>query len=179
MEYEAALFKVLADPTRLRLAVLLSIQGETCVCVLAEALEEPDFKVSRHLGIMRSAGMVKARREGTWMHYKLVEPRTDLEKCLQECFRDCLVDHKTITADLKRLKKVTCPPGLGGRKLRVIFLCTGNSCRSQMAEDWARHQKGDVVEPILAGINKHGLGGEGTSGTENEFDQIRRSQDER
>ncbi|MHC4194373.1 MAG: ArsR family transcriptional regulator, partial [Planctomycetota bacterium] len=51
MENEAAVFKVLADPTRLRLMVLLSIQGETCVCKLAEALNAPDFKISRHLGI--------------------------------------------------------------------------------------------------------------------------------
>jgi arsenate reductase len=42
-------------------------------------------------------------------------------------------------------------------KLRVLFLCTGNSCRSQMAEGWARHLKGDVVEPYSAGIEVHGL----------------------
>lgn len=108
MKEEAALFKVLADPIRLRLAVLLALQGETCVCMLAHAINEPDFKVSRHLGIMRAAGLVEARREGSWMHYKLVEPRSRLEKCLQECFRDCLADHKTVKADSKRLKNVTC-----------------------------------------------------------------------
>jgi len=42
-------------------------------------------------------------------------------------------------------------------KLRVLFLCTGNSCRSQMAEGWARHLKGDVIEPYSAGIETHGL----------------------
>ena len=42
-------------------------------------------------------------------------------------------------------------------KLKVMFLCTGNSCRSQMAEGWARHLKGDVIEPYSAGIEKHGL----------------------
>ena len=42
-------------------------------------------------------------------------------------------------------------------KISVLFLCTGNSCRSQMAEGWARHLKGDVVEPLSAGIEKHGL----------------------
>ncbi|MBN1809719.1 MAG: metalloregulator ArsR/SmtB family transcription factor [Planctomycetes bacterium] len=108
MEVEASLFKVLADPTRLRLAVLLALRGETCVCILARALREPDFKVSRHLGIMRSAGMVEARREGTWMHYRLSLPRHRLEKCLQECFRNCLADHKTVRADTKRLQKATC-----------------------------------------------------------------------
>jgi arsenate reductase len=43
------------------------------------------------------------------------------------------------------------------RKLRVLFLCTGNSCRSQMAEGWARALKSDVLEPYSAGIEKHGM----------------------
>lgn len=42
-------------------------------------------------------------------------------------------------------------------KLKLLFLCTGNSCRSQMAEGWARHLRGDVIEPYSAGIEKHGL----------------------
>ncbi len=108
MENEAALFKVLADPTRLRLAVLLSIEGETCVCQLAEALDAPEYKISRHLGIMRSSGVVEAKREGTWMYYRLSKARNRLEECLQECFKDCLADHKTVTTDLKRLSRATC-----------------------------------------------------------------------
>ena len=43
------------------------------------------------------------------------------------------------------------------KKLKVLFLCTGNSCRSQMAEGWARQLKGDVIEPYSAGIEMHGL----------------------
>lgn len=43
------------------------------------------------------------------------------------------------------------------RKTTILFLCTGNSCRSQMAEGWARHLKGDTIEPFSAGIEKHGL----------------------
>ncbi|WP_045221430.1 arsenate reductase ArsC [Desulfonatronum thioautotrophicum] len=42
-------------------------------------------------------------------------------------------------------------------KVKVLFLCTGNSCRSQMAEGWTRHLKGDVIEAFSAGIEKHGL----------------------
>ena len=42
-------------------------------------------------------------------------------------------------------------------RIRVLFLCTGNACRSQMAEGWARHLKGDQVEPYSAGIETHGL----------------------
>ncbi len=42
-------------------------------------------------------------------------------------------------------------------KLKVLFLCTGNSCRSQMAEGWAKHLKGDAIEACSAGIETHGL----------------------
>ncbi|PIQ95993.1 MAG: arsenate reductase [Nitrospinae bacterium CG11_big_fil_rev_8_21_14_0_20_56_8] len=42
-------------------------------------------------------------------------------------------------------------------KRRILFLCTGNSCRSQMAEGWTRHLRGDVLEPWSAGLEAHGL----------------------
>ena len=41
--------------------------------------------------------------------------------------------------------------------LKILFLCTGNSCRSQMAEGWARHLKGHLLEPYSAGVKTHGL----------------------
>ena len=43
------------------------------------------------------------------------------------------------------------------QKLKILFLCTGNSCRSQMAEGWGRHLKGDVIDFYSAGIETHGL----------------------
>ena len=43
------------------------------------------------------------------------------------------------------------------KKLKILFLCTGNSCRSQMAEGWAKHLKRDVIESYSAGIETHGL----------------------
>ncbi len=46
------------------------------------------------------------------------------------------------------------------RKMKILFLCTGNSCRSQMAEGWARALKGKSIEPYSAGIETHGLNGD-------------------
>ena len=103
METASAIFKVLSDVTRLRVAVLLAVHGEICVCTLAEALNEPECKISRHLAIMRSAGMVTARREGTWMHYRLAEPSHELERRLHDCLRDCLSNYEVAEADSSRL----------------------------------------------------------------------------
>ena len=108
MEEQAEMFKAFGEPTRLRLAVLLAVHGEQCVCVLAEALGEPDFKISRHLRVMRAAGVVEARREGTWMHYRLAAPRDEVERCLQGCFREGLAGHRVVEADAARLRKASC-----------------------------------------------------------------------
>jgi ArsR family transcriptional regulator len=110
MQEEASLFKVLSDTTRLRLASLLLFNGETCVCMLAQALNERDFKISRHLGVMRSAGLVEARREGTWMHYRLVEPISPFEQSFQEFLRKGLAGHPTLKQDLASLSKAACSP---------------------------------------------------------------------
>jgi ArsR family transcriptional regulator len=65
------LFRALADPTRLRLLVLLASQGELCVCELTHALAETQPKISRHLAMLRELGMVLDRREGLWIYYRL------------------------------------------------------------------------------------------------------------
>jgi ArsR family transcriptional regulator len=60
----------LVDPTRLRLLRLLRRQ-ELCVCELVDALHMPQYKISRHLRKLRAIGLVEARRDGRWMHYRL------------------------------------------------------------------------------------------------------------
>ena len=108
MDCEASLFKALSDPLRLRLAALLACCGETCVCHLATALEEPDYKVSRHLAVMRSAGLVHARREGTWMHYRLSEERSPFLGRLTAFLRQAMTDNTVLAGDLERIKKSAC-----------------------------------------------------------------------
>ena len=66
-------FQALGDRTRLRLLNLMG-DREICVCYLVEILGSPQPKISRHLAYLRSAGIVNARREGKWMHYRIVMP---------------------------------------------------------------------------------------------------------
>ena len=61
----------MTDPLRLRAIALLAAEGELCVCQLTAALDEVQPKVSRHLGLLRDAGVVAPRRSGRWMHYCL------------------------------------------------------------------------------------------------------------
>ncbi len=70
----ALLFKALADRTRLRLINLMG-EDEVCVCFFVEVLKTNQPKISRHLAYLRRAGVVSARREGKWIHYRIVEPR--------------------------------------------------------------------------------------------------------
>ncbi len=65
------LFKILGDLTRLRVLLLLSREGELCVCELTHALDEIQPKISRHLALLREAGVVLDRRQGQWIYYRL------------------------------------------------------------------------------------------------------------
>jgi ArsR family transcriptional regulator, arsenate/arsenite/antimonite-responsive transcriptional repressor len=75
------LFKALGDETRLRMVALLA-HGELCVCHLEGALGLSQPNVSRHLAVLRAAGVVESRREGSWSYYRLA-PQLD-ELCQQQ-----------------------------------------------------------------------------------------------
>lgn len=62
----------LVDPTRLRIIRLLAVTGkELCVCELVDALDVPQYNVSRHLSLLRKAGVLSERKEGRWVYYGL------------------------------------------------------------------------------------------------------------
>jgi ArsR family transcriptional regulator len=103
----ALLFAALADRTRLRLLNLMDGK-EVCVCYFVEILEQSQPKVSRHLAYLRRAGIVAARREGKWMHYKIVAPKhAGAAKILRETL-SVLSEDKTMQADLTRLDSACC-----------------------------------------------------------------------
>ncbi|MCU1715736.1 metalloregulator ArsR/SmtB family transcription factor [Pseudomonas sp. 5P_3.1_Bac2] len=66
-----ALFKCLADETRLRIALLIAAEGELCVCELMAALDDSQPKISRHLAQLRACGLLLDRRQGQWVYYRL------------------------------------------------------------------------------------------------------------
>jgi ArsR family transcriptional regulator len=75
----ARLFQALSDPTRLRLLLTLR-HGERCVCDLQSATEAAQSRVSFHLRVLREAGLIQAKREGRWVHYRLApEVLTEIE----------------------------------------------------------------------------------------------------
>src|SRR3974377_103443 len=103
------LFAALSDPTRLRLLNLMDGR-EVCVCYFVEILGQGQPKISRHLAYLRSAGVVAARREGKWMHYKIIEPRNrDAAQILSQTI-DALKKDRTMQTDRARLTKACCSP---------------------------------------------------------------------
>ena len=68
---EHLFFEALSDETRRRLLLLIMKQDELCVCELFFALDLPQPKISRHLAVIREAGIFATRKEGTWVFYRL------------------------------------------------------------------------------------------------------------
>lgn len=105
----ALLFAALSDRTRLRLLNLMDGR-EVCVCYFVEILGQSQPKISRHLAYLRRASIVAARREGKWMHYRIVIPaNTGAAKILRETLA-VLREDKRMQADLSRLNKSCCAP---------------------------------------------------------------------
>ncbi len=97
------LFGAFANPIRLRILNLLQEQKEICVCDLCEVLGELQPKVSRHLAILRSTGLVQVRTEGKWKFYGLTQSETPLHRTLLRCVRSCLGEIEELAADRERL----------------------------------------------------------------------------
>ena len=103
------LFRALADTTRLRLLNLIA-DREICVCYFVEILRMSQPKISRHLAYLRKAGIVAARREGKWMHYRLTIPNDEVvARILREALRH-LRERPEMKLDVARLSTACCAP---------------------------------------------------------------------
>jgi len=98
-------FKALSDETRIRLLKLLQ-HRELCVCEIMQALDMTQSRVSRNLGILKDAGLVKDRRDGLWVHYSLdEEPFNSYAGPILELLKTWANDDKAILEDLEALSK--------------------------------------------------------------------------
>ena len=104
-------FRALADRTRLRLLNLMRTE-EVCVCFFVEILKTNQPKISRHLAYLRRAGIVGVRREGQWMHYRLVEPPDAAAARVLSEVLSWLANDQEMQRDRERLVKVCCAPQL-------------------------------------------------------------------
>jgi ArsR family transcriptional regulator, arsenate/arsenite/antimonite-responsive transcriptional repressor len=105
----AGLFAALADPTRLRLLNLMDGR-EVCVCFFVEILRQGQPKISRHLAYLRKAGIVSARREGKWMHYRIVPQADDSAASILTAVLASLRGDKQMQADRDKLERACCAP---------------------------------------------------------------------
>lgn len=102
-------FQALGDNTRLRLLNLMDDQ-EICVCYFVEILGGPQPKISRHLAYLRNAGIVEARRDGKWIHYRIVmPPNIGAAQVLRQTLA-WMKDERSMQADRSRLSKACCSP---------------------------------------------------------------------
>lgn len=102
---------------------------EVCVCYFVEILGQSQPKISRHLAYLRRAGIVAARREGKWMHYRIVVPKhAGAAKLLSETL-SVFSEDKAMQADLSRLTKACCAsqklPALDGAPLPISVEAVG------------------------------------------------------
>jgi len=96
----------LADRTRLRILSLIE-EKEICVCYFVEALEAPQPTVSRHLAYLRESGLVEARRDGRWMHYRLAKLPQRQKRIVEETLAG-MKGEADVRSDRERMKAACC-----------------------------------------------------------------------
>lgn len=109
MEHATPVFAALADPIRLRALALIAREGELCVCELVAALDLPQPKVSRHLAVMRDAGLLRDRRDAQWVLYSLAADAPDWVRAVANAASSSLEGNATHVKDLRRLARARRP----------------------------------------------------------------------
>ena len=102
------LFRALGDETRVRIVALLT-HGELCVCHLEQALGLSQPGASRHLAILKAAGIVDSRREGTWVYYRIIEQEYASAGRVLELVAATFGSARALRADHARLQKACGP----------------------------------------------------------------------
>lgn len=120
-----AYFQALSDPIRVRIIRLLADSGaEACLCDLSESLGEPDYKLSRHVKVLRQSGMLSAEKEGRWVYHKIVQEITSL-KHLYLAIEALPDDDKVYASDLKKFR-------------RLIAMRKNSRCKAEKSESTSK-----------------------------------------
>ena len=108
-------YAALSEPLRLRILRLL-LKRELCVCEVMCVMDEPQYKISRHLAALKRVGLLRDWREGTWIHYEISPALPPEFKKALLAMRDLWDRDAQIQKDLKKLKNA-CPrqPGVAVR----------------------------------------------------------------
>jgi ArsR family transcriptional regulator len=101
-------FRALGDETRIRMVALLA-HGELCVCHLESALGISQPNCSRHLSILKAAGIVDSRRDGTWVYYRISDQEHESVNGVLDVLAKTFGAARALRADHARLKK-SCGP---------------------------------------------------------------------
>mgnify|MGYP003576265752 CR=1 FL=1 len=115
-----ACFKALADKTRLRILALLG-NNEVCVCHIHDSLGLPQPTVSRHLAYLRRAGLVDARRDGVWMHYRVARSLDPVVQSVLNAAVEAVIRVPATADDRKQFQRAF-------GQLYVMSTSTGGSC---------------------------------------------------
>jgi arsenate reductase len=150
-----AITKALSDENRLR--ILMCLEDTTlCLCHITEIVGLAPSTVSKHLQVLSEAGLLTSRQDGRWRYYRWAEREgTRAAKRALQWVREGLAHDPTKAEDAQKRaialqnSPAPCPQE---PKPRVLFLCTGNSCRSQMAEGLLRKHAGGMFEVFSAGL---------------------------
>jgi len=103
------LLRALSERVRLRILNLIG-DTELCVCYFVESLDLPQPTISRHLAYLRREGVVRARRDGLWMHYRIVTPaEAHVAQVLRSTLKWCS-EQPDMKRDRQRLTKACCAP---------------------------------------------------------------------
>lgn len=122
-------FRALSDPHRIRIVgLMLRAKSEVCLCELAESLEEPEYKLSRHIKVLKNAGLVSSIRDGKWIYHSLVSANKH-QRAIHEAIRFFPGHKSDFEDDFERFKRRAlfrdggrCRRPSGGRDAKKEFM---------------------------------------------------------